>query len=85
MFSTRAMVYGGYAHADRNGALLNGDRYGRGHRAYGGGSINLLPALMVAVFYTHALANDYAIANQQRLDIVLSYNVLKALQQHHAW
>jgi hypothetical protein len=85
MFSKRAMAYGGYAHVDRNNALLNGDRYGLGHRGYVGGSINLLPELMLAVFYTHALSNDYPIANHQRLDIVLSYNVLKALQQHHAW
>ena len=48
-------------------------------------SINVLPELMLAVFYTHAFANEYAIANHQRLDIVLSYNLLKALQQHHAW
>jgi hypothetical protein len=85
MFSKRAMVYVGYAHADRNNPLLNGDRYGRGHRVYGGGSINLLPELMATVFYTHAIANDFAIANHQRLDVALSYNVLKALQQHHAW
>ncbi len=85
MFSTRAMAYGGYAHVDRHNALLNGDRYGLGHRGYVGGSINLLPELMLAVFYTHAFANEYAIANHQRLDVVLSYNVLKALQQHHAW
>jgi len=84
-FSNRAMAYGGYAHADRNNPLLNGDRYGRGHRVYGGGSINLRPELMLALFYTHAFANDYPIANHQRLDIVLSYNVLKALQQHHGW
>jgi hypothetical protein len=85
MFSTRGMVYGGYSHVDRHNPLLNGDRYGLGHRLYGGGSLNLLPELMLAVFYTHALPNDYPIGNHQRLDIVLSYNVLKALQQHHAW
>ena len=84
-FSKRAMAYGGYAHVDRNNALLNGDRYGLGHRGYVGGSMNLLPELMLAVFYTHAFANEYAITNHQRLDVVLSYNVLKALQQHHAW
>jgi len=84
-FSKRAMAYGGYAHADRHNGLLNGDRYGLGHRVYGGGSLNLLPELMLAVFYTHALSNDYAIANDQRLDVVLSYNVLKALQQHQLW
>jgi hypothetical protein len=84
-FSKRAMAYGGYAHADRNNPPLNGDRYGRGHRMYGGGSINILPELMLALFYTHAFANDYAITNHQRLDVVLSYNVLKALQQRHVW
>jgi hypothetical protein len=84
-FSKRAMAYGGYAHTDRNNGLLNGDRYGLGHRVYGGGSLNLLPELMLAVFYTHALSNDYAIANNQRLDVVLSYNVLRALQQHQLW
>ena len=85
LFSTRAIAYGGYAHVDRHEPLLNGDRYGLGHRAYVGGSINFLPELMLAVFYTHAFANEYPVANHQRLDVVLSYNVLKALQQHQLW
>jgi hypothetical protein len=84
-FTERVMAYGGYSQGDRNNIVPTGDRYGRGKRVYGGGSVNLRPELMLAGFYTHAFANDFAIANNERFDVVLSYNVLKALQQHKAW
>ena len=32
-------------------------------------------------FYTQALANDYAVANARRVDLILTYNVLKTLQK----
>jgi hypothetical protein len=84
-FSKTVMAYAGYAHVDKDNGALNGDRYARGQRAFVGGSINILPELMLSTFYTHAFANDFPISNNQRFDLILSYNVLKALQEHHAW
>jgi hypothetical protein len=83
--SMRVGVYGGFANIDPNNGALNGDRYFRGKRVFTGGSVTILPELSAIVFYTHAINNDFAIANNQRLDLILNYNVLKALQRHGAW
>jgi len=83
--SRRVNVSVGYAHIDRNIAGLNGDRYIRGQRVYAGAAVTILPELVASAFYTHAFGNDYAIPNNQRFDALLSYNVLKALQEHHLW
>jgi hypothetical protein len=39
----------------------------------------------LAVFYTNGVGNDFPVAGNRRFDLVLSYNVLKALQQAHRW
>jgi hypothetical protein len=83
--SRRVMVNGGFADIDKDLPAFNGDRYLRGTRVFTGGTITIVPELVASVFYTHAFANDFTVANNQRLDLVLSYNVLRALQQHHAW
>jgi hypothetical protein len=83
--SRRVTVSGGYAHIDRHTVPLNGDRYIRGQRVYGGGSVIILPELVATIFYTHAFGNDYAIPNNQRFDALLTYNILKALLQHRLW
>jgi hypothetical protein len=81
----RLTAGGGFSHIDRDFLPLNGDRYGRGKRFFGEGRLALRPELTLAVFYTTAVANDFPIASSTRLDIVLSYNVLKALQLAGHW
>jgi hypothetical protein len=81
----RMTVAGGWASIDRNFSPLNGDRYARGKRVFTENRLTLVPELTCSLFYTHAVDTDYTIPNKQRLDIVLVYNVLKALQQHHLW
>jgi opacity protein-like surface antigen len=85
VLSRRVTVNGGFADIDKDLPAFNGDRYLRGTRVFTGGAITIVPELVASVFYTHAFANDFTVANNQRLDLVLSYNVLKALQGHRAW
>lgn len=83
--SKKVTVNGGLATIDPNNGALNGDRYGRGKRYFASTVYAVVPELTVGFFYTHAFANDFAVANDQRLDLVVHYNVLKALQNHGAW
>ena len=83
--SKKVTVSGGLATIDPNNGALNGDRYGRGKRYFASTVYAVVPELTVGFFYTHAFANDFAVANNQRLDLVVHYNVLKALQNHGAW
>jgi hypothetical protein len=83
--SHRVTVNGGFADIDKDMPTLNGDRYTIGKRVFTGGTVTILPELVASVFYTHGLDNEFFVANNERLDVVLSYNLLKTLQQHHAW
>jgi len=83
--SKKVTVNGGLATIDENNGALTGDRYGRGKRYFASTVYTVVPELTVGFFYTHAFDNDFAIANNQRLDLVVHYNVLKALQNHGAW
>jgi len=83
--NTSMSVSGGLASNDKDTFPLNGDRYARGKRYFAGTTVTFLPELTLSAFYTHAFNNDFDIANNQRFDLILSYNVLKALQRHGAW
>ena len=78
-------VNGGVATIDKNNGVLNGDRYVLGKRYFAGASVAIVPELTLSAFYTHAFDNDFTVDNNQRFDLILSYNVLKALQRHGAW
>jgi hypothetical protein len=73
----RAAMSGGFASIDEHYGGLNGDYYNRGNRWFGKASANLFPMLSVTGSYTYALEADYAIANQERFDLVFTYDVLK--------
>jgi hypothetical protein len=81
----RLTAGGGFSHTDRNFLPVNGDRYGRGKRLFGEARLTLRPELTLAVFYTNNVGNDFPIISSRRFDLLLSYNVLKALQQSHVW
>ena len=83
--NTSVSISGGLASNDKNNGALNGDRYARGKRYFAGTTVTFLPELTLSAFYTHAFDNDFAVANNQRFELILSYNVLKALQHHGAW
>ena len=71
----------GYADIDQNYGGLNGDRYGSGRRLFETGGIRLWSALSLAMFATQAFHDDVAISNHQRVDVVLTYNVLATLKR----
>lgn len=81
----KVVLTGGYADIDRDNGLLSGDRYFRGKRVFLEPKVQVLPELALSFFYTKAFDNDFAIPNDQRFDIVVQYNVLKALQKAGAW
>jgi hypothetical protein len=73
----RASMSGGFTSIDEHYGGLNGDYYHRGDRWFGKATANLFPLLTVTGQYTWALDADYAIANQERFDVVFTYDVLK--------
>ena len=83
--SESVSVNGGLASNDKDNGALNGDRYASGKRYFAGTTVTFLPELTLSAFYTHAFNNDFPVSNNQRFDLILSYNVLKALQHHGAW
>jgi hypothetical protein len=80
----RIAVAGGYAHMDAQVGSLTGDKFGRGERVFGSVTVPVVNALSANVFYAHALSNAFAVANDQRVDVVVSYNVLAAFQKRGA-
>lgn len=81
----RVVLAGGYADIDENNGILSGDRYFRGKRVFVEPKFTILPELNLSLFYGEAVGNDFPVANQHRFDVVVSYNVLKALQKAGAW
>ena len=75
---------GGYATVDR-AAVLNGDRFVRGRRGFVEGRYALTPEVTLSAFFTRAFRNDFAVPNRTRLDVVVTYNVLKGLQRGGVW
>ena len=79
---TKSVVAGGgLADIDQEFTPLNGDRYFRGQRLFGNVTWTLLPELNIVVFLDRAVGNDYYLVNRTRFDVVLTYNVFRALQR----
>lgn len=77
-------INGGYATVDR-GAALNADRFQRGRRGFIEGRYALTPEITLSTFFTRAFHNDFAVPNRTRLDVTITYNVLRALQRGGLW
>ena len=75
----RVVVSGGYANID-HGVGLNGDKYSRGSRLFGGATVPVVGPLSASLFYTHAVGNDRPVPNARRFDVAFSWNVLSTLQ-----
>jgi hypothetical protein len=78
----RVVIGGGYADIDPLYLPLSGDRFGHGKRLYETVAVRLLPELSAHLFMTQAVNNDFVLSNRRRVDVVLLYNVLGALQRH---
>jgi hypothetical protein len=77
----RVTVSGGYDDVDRDNPPLNGDRYLRGQRLFVLATVKLPWDLSTAVYYTHAFDTDYLVVNHQRVELVLTYNLLAGLRR----
>jgi len=78
---TRTALGGGYADIDQHYGGLNADKFNRGRRLFARGRVRLSSEFDLELYFGQALANDYAIANDTRFDVVLNYNLLKTLQR----
>jgi hypothetical protein len=76
-----ATVGGGWADIDNGYGGLNADRFNKGRRLFANGTVTVMQELSVQLFYQHAVANNYTMSNRSRLDVILAFNVLKALQR----
>jgi len=74
-------VSGGYADIDTFYGLLNGDRFSRGSRFFGGAEITVLPNLTAEAFVQRAVNIDDPISNRTRVDLILSYNLAPGLKK----
>ena len=81
----KVALTGGYADIDRNNGSLSGDRYFEGRRVFIEPKFQVLPELALSFFYSKAFANDFPVRIDHRFDVVVQYNVLKALQKAGAW
>jgi hypothetical protein len=78
----RLAVTTGFAHVDRDFGGLNADRFDRGTKAYSLGTYSLTNDLSVGWFVAEAVANDYALANEHRVELLLTINPIGTLRQH---
>ena len=74
-------VQAGYANVDPVFALLNGDRYGRGDRIFTVGSIPLPLDLSASWFVQKEISPPVTSTNDVRVDVILTWNVLKTLKR----
>lgn len=71
-------IGGGYANVDPRIGPINGDRFGRGQRAYALLSSPLGGGVTVSAYYTHAFGNAFAVPIGQRFDAVVTYDLRAA-------
>jgi hypothetical protein len=74
-------VEAGYANVDPIFGLLNGDRYGSGNRVFTGGSFPLPLDLDASWFVQKEISPPVTSPNDVRVDVILTWNVLKTLQR----
>jgi hypothetical protein len=74
-------VQAGYANVDPVFAQLNGDRYGRGDRIFTIGSIPLPLDLSASWFVQKEISPPVTSTNDVRVDVILTWNVLKTLKR----
>ena len=79
--SRRWTLGGGYSQIDRDYGGLNGDRYNRGKMVFLSSNFVLTPEFSFQTYVGRGLPNDYVTPNRTRVDLIMSYNVLKTLKR----
>jgi hypothetical protein len=77
----RASAGAGWADIDERYGGLNADRFNIGRRLFLTAALTLAPELTMQAFYTWAPSPDFRIANRTRFDLVVNYNLLRALER----
>jgi hypothetical protein len=77
----RLTITGGYADIDGSYGDINGDRYFTGKRLYLVTSFGLSHELAIGTYLTRAFGNDFTVTNGTRLDLLVTYDLLKTLQR----
>lgn len=72
---------GGYADIDRHYGGLNADRFNKGRRLFAHARIDPAKSLSFEAFIQKAMANPYPIANDVRLDLTLTYDLLPGISK----
>jgi len=77
----RLTVVGGYAQIDPLYGGLNADRFGIGKRLFVASTLRLTSTITFNTFATRAIANSFPVPIQTRVELIISYNLLKGLQR----
>ena len=76
----RVAIGAGYADIDAKYGGLNADRFNKGRRWFTQDTDKITRDLSASFFMTKAVHNAFAVTNGTRVDVVVTYNVLTALQ-----
>jgi hypothetical protein len=71
----------GYANIDPNYGNLNGNRYFRGQRVHFLVNYALTSEVTLSSYFTHAFQNDFLVLNNDYMEFIFNYNMLKGLQR----
>jgi hypothetical protein len=74
-------VQAGYANVDPIFGVLNGDPYGRGNRVFTTGSFPLPLDLSASWFVQKEISPPVTSSNDVRVDLVLTWDMLKTLKR----
>lgn len=77
----RLTLTGGYAQIDPVVGALNADRLGQGKHLYVASSFALTSELTLSTFLTHSIGDNSGKFTRTRGEVVLSYDLLKALKK----
>ena len=80
----RVRLQAGYADIDPLYGGLNADRFQRGRRMFVMAGIPIAGPLSAQLFATRALTSAYPVSNRERVDAVVTYDLLKALHRNRA-
>jgi hypothetical protein len=81
LFGNAVALNGGVSAIDRHYTPPNGDRYLQGNHLFGRATWVLAREWALQAFVARAVRTDYTIATGTRVDVVVQYNLIPALQR----
>ncbi len=77
----RLTIVGGYAQIDPRYGNLNADRFLTGKRLFVVTNLQITSELTFSAYATRAVANSVPVSQLTRVDLIISYNLLRRLQR----